>query len=356
MRIQDLRYVLAVVEEANLTRASERMNISVSAMSEAIRRVEAAVGRTLFTRSNRGMELTVEGELVLPHVKGVINAAAGLDRFRDATSRGSARLPLRVGTLFGYGTTVLQRLIDHPPLLPDGSELMIKVGVTDWHDASGGLASGVADLAVVPGPLAIDGELVRVPLCEVPRVVLFSARHRLAGEPALTLEQVDEIGWIRPDVGQVDRTWASFMFAECERGGPPKVGQTGVRTPQEASLAVHNGEGALVAIPELVELFLFGDVVAKPVADLGPVPIHACYRATSACPALRVVIQLLQAGLPPKNGEPAIMGYRSAAQRAQVRSMTTKMNPRLPLMTMAASAVMATDGNVDTAVNAEDRS
>ena len=308
MRIEDIQYVLAVAEETNLTRASVRMHISGSAMSEAIRRVEASVGMKLFARSNRGMDLTAEGELMLPHLKAVVDAAAGLDRVRDATNRESRLLPLRVGALFGYGTTVLQRLIDDPPLLPDGSKLTIKVGVTDWHDPSGGLASGLADLAVVPGPLAIDDELIRVLLCEIPRVVLFSARHRLASELALTLAQVDEIGWIRPDVGLVDRTWASFMFAECERGGPPHLGQTGVRTPQEASLAAHNGEGALVAIQELVDLFLFGDVIAKPVVDLGPIPVHACYRASSACPALHLVIQTLQAGLPPKNGERAIMG------------------------------------------------
>ena len=94
MRIEDIQYVLAVAEETNLTRASVRMNISGSAMSEAIRRVETSVGMKLFARSNRGMELTAEGELVLPHLKAVVDAAAGLDRVRDATNRESCLLPL----------------------------------------------------------------------------------------------------------------------------------------------------------------------------------------------------------------------------------------------------------------------
>ncbi len=313
MRIEDIRYVLAVVEEANLTRASARMNISGSAMSEAIRRVEASVGMTVFTRSNRGMDLTTEGKLVVPHLKAVADAATALDQVRTVAARGSKRRPLRIGTVFGYGTTVLQRLLHDPPLLPNGSKLVIKVGVTDWNDPSGGLSTGLADLGVVPGPLEIDHELIRVLLCEIPRVALFSAHHRLAVESVLTLAQVDEIGWIRLDVGPVDLTWASFMFAECERGGPPPWGnRTGVRNPHEAALAVHNGEGALVSIQELVDLFAFGDVVARPVMDLPPIPIHACYIRSSACPALQLVVEALRAGLPPKIGEHAIMGLPSS--------------------------------------------
>ncbi len=72
-----LRVFDAVAETGNFTAAAEALNLARAAVSQRIRNLEAQLGRTLFTRLPRGVELTVDGEAYAPHVR---QALAVLER------------------------------------------------------------------------------------------------------------------------------------------------------------------------------------------------------------------------------------------------------------------------------------
>src|SRR3546814_12371439 len=65
MEIRQLRYFVAMAEAGSLAKASERLNISQPALSVHLANLEAELGTTLVTRSNRGVELTEDGKLLL---------------------------------------------------------------------------------------------------------------------------------------------------------------------------------------------------------------------------------------------------------------------------------------------------
>lgn len=46
-----------------MTKASEELHISQPAISKSIKKLEDQLGGTLFSRSNKGMELTEEGKM-----------------------------------------------------------------------------------------------------------------------------------------------------------------------------------------------------------------------------------------------------------------------------------------------------
>lgn len=71
-----LRTFVAVAEEKHLTRAAERIHISQSAASAHIRAVEDNLDTQLFIRTNRSMELTHSGELLLHKAKALLSDAA----------------------------------------------------------------------------------------------------------------------------------------------------------------------------------------------------------------------------------------------------------------------------------------
>jgi DNA-binding transcriptional LysR family regulator len=61
-----------VAKHKHMTKASEELHISQPAISQSIKKLEDQLGGTLFIRSNKGMELTSEGEMFFEHIKGAL--------------------------------------------------------------------------------------------------------------------------------------------------------------------------------------------------------------------------------------------------------------------------------------------
>lgn len=66
------RVFYIVAKNKHMTRASEELHISQPAISQSIKKLEDQLGGTLFLRSNKGMELTNEGEMFFDYVKGAL--------------------------------------------------------------------------------------------------------------------------------------------------------------------------------------------------------------------------------------------------------------------------------------------
>jgi DNA-binding transcriptional LysR family regulator len=81
MELRQLEYFIAVAEEANFTRAAERVNISQSGVSAQIRQLEHDLGATLIDRSGRTATLTAAGSAALEHARSVL---ASVDAVRQA--------------------------------------------------------------------------------------------------------------------------------------------------------------------------------------------------------------------------------------------------------------------------------
>ncbi len=92
-----LRYFREVAHEGNLTRASERLNVSQSALSTQIRQLEARMGHALFERVGRRLVLTEAGRIALDHADRIF--ATGQELLASLRQTGSAAPPLRVGAL-----------------------------------------------------------------------------------------------------------------------------------------------------------------------------------------------------------------------------------------------------------------
>ena len=62
MDMKQLRYIIAIAQEKNITKAAEKLFISQSSLSYTLSMVEKEVGKPLFIRRKNGVDLTPAGE------------------------------------------------------------------------------------------------------------------------------------------------------------------------------------------------------------------------------------------------------------------------------------------------------
>lgn len=93
--LRHLRYLQAVADHGNFTRAAQDLHISQPTLSQQIKQLERRVGAQLLDRSGRAVRLTDAGEAYLAHIhRALRELAAGERAVQDVTdlSRGHLRL------------------------------------------------------------------------------------------------------------------------------------------------------------------------------------------------------------------------------------------------------------------------
>ena len=134
-----LRYFRAVAHEGHLTRASELLNLSQSALSVQIKRLEAELGHPLFDRIGKRLVLTEAGRIALDHADTIF--ATGDELLATLGASGQSQRVLRVGALATLSRNFQIGFLG--PLLGAGDvEIVLRAG------SQGELLSALADHAL----------------------------------------------------------------------------------------------------------------------------------------------------------------------------------------------------------------
>ncbi len=176
----------AVAETQHLPTASSQLFVSASALSRTIRLLEDDLGRRLFLRNGRRIELNEAGQRFLVAVRNAMRMVhEGLLAIEGTELSG----PVYISTV-GLMTTAyllpgLQRLrADHPDLVPH----VIDQGN---RDVGGLLLRGEIDVALVTQPIT-HAQINKLHLGSAPSGVYCGAGHPLHGAQNVTQEQVLE--------------------------------------------------------------------------------------------------------------------------------------------------------------------
>ncbi len=93
MEMHQVRYFLAVAEELNFTRASERCNVTQPSLSRAIKLLEEELGGLLFHRERDSTRLTDLGHMVRPYLQSVHDQSSLVKRLsREFVRRWALKL------------------------------------------------------------------------------------------------------------------------------------------------------------------------------------------------------------------------------------------------------------------------
>jgi DNA-binding transcriptional LysR family regulator len=186
MELRQLEYFVAVAEEANFTRAAERVHISQSGISAQVRRLEQQLGAELIDRSARTATLTPAGFAALEHARAVIAAASAVQQAVDEVT-GLLRGRLVVAMVTACTVRPLFDALSSFHAAHPGVELSL------LEDASDRLIervrSGEADLALT-GVAAMPAELDGFPVISERLVAAVPADHPLGRRKRVTLAEI----------------------------------------------------------------------------------------------------------------------------------------------------------------------
>lgn len=179
-----LRYFLSVVDTGNFSRAAAACNVSQPTLSVGIAKLEQALGRPLFTRTNRRVALTDAGSRLLSYARGIEAGFAAAEREVSGTT--SAR-PVRLGVLATTPRRWIETFLRHYRSSPTSDPVEIVEG--NARDLRERLARGRIDLALMTMREGTE-PLVSQRLLTEGYALALAAAHPLAGRAIVQAEDL----------------------------------------------------------------------------------------------------------------------------------------------------------------------
>jgi len=199
MNQHELRLFLELSDSLHYGRTSRKCNISPSALSRAIQRLEEEVGTELFSRDNRSVVLTESGEVFRNYAVGIIDQWEEVkNRLSTAgtTLHGELSLYCSVTACYSILPDILQRFREIYP------GIHIKLQTGDAASAVPKAAESEVDIAIAARPEVLKRNLDFKPIARTP--LLF-----IAPDIPCEVQQMAEAGI--PD-------WSSIPMILSEKG------------------------------------------------------------------------------------------------------------------------------------------
>ena len=206
MTLQQLKYAVTVAECGTISAAAEKLFISQPSLTTAIRELESEMGVTIFSRTNRGVIVSREGEEFLGYARQILSQAQLLQERFSGREQGEKRFAVS-SQHFNFTVLAFSRLVQNfrgprysfhfretttDEVLEDVSQLRSEVGILALNE------DNERFLRRMFGKLGLEfTELKRV------QAELFvSAEHPLAGRRFVTVEDVSPYPCITFEQGE----------------------------------------------------------------------------------------------------------------------------------------------------------
>lgn len=206
MTLQQLKYAVTVAECGTISAAAEKLFISQPSLTTAIRELETEMGVTIFSRTNRGVIVSREGEEFLGYARQILSQAQLLQERFSGREQGEKRFAVS-SQHFNFTVLAFSRLVQDfrgprysfhfretttYEVLEDVSQLRSEVGILALNE------DNERFLRRMFGKLGLEfTELKRV------QAELFvSAEHPLAGRRFVTVEDVSPYPCITFEQGE----------------------------------------------------------------------------------------------------------------------------------------------------------
>ncbi len=296
MELRQLEYFVAVAEEANFTRAAERVHVSQSGVSAQVRQLERDLRAPLIDRSGRVATLTAAGAAALPHARATLAAAAAVRQaVDDVTGLLSGRIV--VGMVTACTVAPLFDALAAFHLAHPGIEIALVEGNSDWLVEQ--VRTGAADVALIGAAGTAPEGLDALTIVSEGLVAAVPPGHPLAGREAVTLAEVTRY----PIISLPPGTGVRAVFDQdcAAQGRRPDIAFQASAPAAVADLA-SRGLGVAI-LTETMAAGFSARLTAVVIKDIVTTALLALVWARAESPALReLLVQSRQAFAPQPPG------------------------------------------------------
>lgn len=202
MNFRHLKFFVATAESGQVSRAANELSISQSAVTSAIKELEAELGAPLFTRSAQGMEMTEAGRDFLASSREILEKLDAAKRVAQKQSPVKGTISIAATyTVIGYFLPYhLNRL---KQLYPN---LEIRLSELNRESIEEGLLSNRFDLAVVLTSNLNNPEIETQTLLRSPRRLWAANNHKFIRRGTATFEDIAREDYIMLTVDEAAHT------------------------------------------------------------------------------------------------------------------------------------------------------
>jgi len=192
-----LRTFVAICDGGSFTKAAREVNLTQSAVSLHVKRLEDQVGSRLIVRNAHGVRLTGQGEILLSYARRILALYKEAEQHLSGDSTGLVRIGAPDYFDFHILSSLLGQFAAHYPAVKQQIELGIGPDISALVD------EGELDIAIVSSEI---GEGDGVPLCREPRVWAAGRAMQLdPKQPAPLALYPPHCRWRRLALEQLDR-------------------------------------------------------------------------------------------------------------------------------------------------------
>jgi len=187
MTITQLKYVLAVAEHQNFTKAAEKCFVTQPTLSMQIQKLEDQLNVQIFDRSKKPIELTEIGRKIVMQSKNIVNEA---DRINDIVDqqKGFIGGEFKIGIIPTVMPTLLPMFLK--TFIKRYPKIKLKIEELTTEEIIQRIKDGHLDAAIAATPLENEHIKERVLFYE-PFVGYIPDNHRLTSKEVLDVSDLD---------------------------------------------------------------------------------------------------------------------------------------------------------------------
>lgn len=247
IEFRHLKYILAVAETCNFTRAAERLFVAQPSLSRQIKDIEVELGFRIFERAREGVQTTPAGQMIVEYARETLAGRTQIVKVAKEVHLGKIS-PLRLGfSPFTNSRHLRTFRAAYESLFP---KCGIRLSSGDPIHILQRLERGDLDCAVLSMPV-MGNEWILYQLARTPLVVCMRTDDVLAAESRVDLETLAQRLTIFRDPEGHPGAHARLLQMFAEAGLTLHI-SCSAATPQDIQLLVRDGYGVALVDEDLV--------------------------------------------------------------------------------------------------------
>lgn len=188
MTLNELKYIVALAEQKNFRKASEKCFVSQPTLSVAIKKLEEELEISLFERKKTEVIVTPVGQQIVQIAISILEQTKEIKKIAQDAHHGT-HSELKVGIIYTIAPYLLPKLIPTFQEIAPSVHLIIEENYT--YVLAEKLQTGAIDLAILSLPFSDPGIEIE-PIYEEHFIAAMPKQHPFSDKPLITLDDLKQ--------------------------------------------------------------------------------------------------------------------------------------------------------------------